>query len=121
MVENQSDADEQWQELRVDQKENWDNYNKLMLKDKFTNILADLQRGESNDILQEFWPELPEDAQNIDAINVRFDRKTHTVEVISIEKDQKKRPLYEWKVDVDDGKISKTTRLPDATHEKILE
>ena len=40
-----------------------------------------------NDVLQEFWPELPEDAQNIDAIDVRLDRKKNTIEVMSIEKD----------------------------------
>lgn len=121
MVENQSDADKKWQELRVFQKENWDNYAKLMLREKFTDILAELQHSESNDLLKEFWPELPEDAKDVDAINVRFDRKKNTVEVISVEKDKKNRPLYEWKADVDGGKISKTTRLPDATHEKVLE
>ena len=56
-----------------------------MLRERLTYILEELKQSDGNDILKEFWPELPQDAQDVDAINVRFDRKHNTVEVVSIE------------------------------------
>ena len=40
---------------------------------------------------------------------------------MSVESDNANKPLYEWEANVNSGKISKTTRKSDGTHEKVLE
>ena len=43
MIEEQSGDDKKWSELRVQQKEKWDGYVKLGLREKFMDILADMK------------------------------------------------------------------------------
>ena len=73
--------------------------------------------------INEFWKNATpaQKADDLDKLIMSFDLRKNLITMESDKKNVNGDPLFEWSLDSDTGDIVETTRLEDATSEKIIE
>jgi hypothetical protein len=86
--------------------------------------MVDMMKSlKKQETINEFWKNATpaQKADDLDKIIMSFDLRKNLITMESDKKNVNGDPLFEWSLDSDTGDIVETTRLEDATSEKIIE
>lgn len=114
----EKEAEDAWKYKRMTDKD-WIEYDKKKIYEKIQNIMGDLEKPSTIDGL---WDQASEEARNsaLRKFSIDFDLDSGNIDIHTKATDADGKPLFDWKLDPELGKIDHIQRVPIVNPKKII-